>query len=212
MAQADLAYHYMKDKILNGEFKPAEKLIETHLAELIGVSRNTVKKAFLKLEQENLVVIETNKGASVKSFSLEEIINYMEIQEVLENLIIAPAVTNISKKELQKLKSLIEQMRRFLEQQQFEEYSECNRKFHDVIYGVAQNKQAVEMIKQIKTQLLRYRFRTVLVPGRSEASYQEHVNIYQAFADRDYVSAQKAIQSHIRKVKETIKLHYRYLI
>lgn len=212
MAQADLAYRYIKEKILNGDLKPAEKLIETQLAESIGVSRSTVKKALLKLEQENLVVIELNKGASVKSFTLEEIINYMEIQAVLEGLIIDSAVSNISEKELKKLGSILQQMKSYIEEQQFEEYSSCNKKFHDVIYSVAQNKQAIEMIKQIKTQLLRYRFRTVLVPGRSGNSYQEHQAIYQAFADRDSKKARAAVQEHIRKVQETIQLHYRYLI
>ena len=96
MKQTDAAYHYMKDKILDGTFKPAQKLVETQLAELIGVSRNTVKKALLKLEQENLVALEVNKGATIKSFTLEEILNYLEIQELLDGLVVKSAIRNMT--------------------------------------------------------------------------------------------------------------------
>ena len=80
----DKAYEYIKTRIMDGRFHPSQKLIENDLAQSIGASRNTIKKALLKLEQENLVILEPNKGAKIKAFELQEIKNYLEIREVLE--------------------------------------------------------------------------------------------------------------------------------
>ena len=211
MKQTDAAYHYMKDKILDGTFKPAQKLVETQLAELIGVSRNTVKKALLKLEQENLVAIEVNKGATIKSLTLEEILNYLEIQELLDGLVVKSAIRNMTEADLEKMKSILDQMKNHLEKQEFDQYSALNKEFHKVIYQSATNVQAVEQVNIIKTQLSRYKFRTILVSDRKKSSYKEHMEIYKTIKERNEEKAEIAVKKHVAAVRETIKENYHYL-
>lgn len=59
--QTDYAYSFIKNKILNGTFKPAQKLNESQLSEEIGVSRNTIKKAILMLESETYFIFKKIK-------------------------------------------------------------------------------------------------------------------------------------------------------
>ncbi|WP_067933363.1 GntR family transcriptional regulator, partial [Alicyclobacillus kakegawensis] len=143
--RTEIAYQYLKQRILDGTFKPSQKLVEVDIAETIGVSRNTLKKALLKLERENLVTIEENKGATIKSFTLDEIMNYLEIREVLEGLIARSAAVNISKAALHRLEQLLSQMENRLQERRFDEYSKMNQMFHDEIYGSSKNVEAVEL-------------------------------------------------------------------
>jgi DNA-binding GntR family transcriptional regulator len=206
------AYHFIKEKILDGSYKPSQKLTENELSEVIGASRNTIKKALLKLEQENLVKIENNKGAYIKAFTLEEIMNYLEIREVLEGLVAKTAAKNISDLELTKMEDILNQMGTHLEQNQFDEYSNLNKVFHQIIYNASKNLQAVEMIHVIKTQLSRYHFRTILIPGRNQSSFQEHTNIYKAIKAHDETLAQETVMHHISKVRQTIHDNYSLLV
>ncbi|PZE22176.1 GntR family transcriptional regulator [Paenibacillus xerothermodurans] len=210
--QTESAYQYMKQKILDGTYKPSQKLIESQLAEEIGVSRNTVKKALLKLEQDNLVKIENNKGATIKYFTLEEVINYLEIREVLEGLVAATAAKTITDDELNRLEQTLEQMAIHLQDNNFDEYSALNKQFHSIIYKASKKDQAVELINMIKTQLIRYQFRTILVPGRNENSLMEHKRILQALIDRDEDAAANAAKAHIYNVRQTIERNYHYLV
>nr|WP_250629299.1 GntR family transcriptional regulator [Bacillus subtilis] len=210
--QTDYAYDYIKQRILDGTFYPSQKLIENDLAETIQVSRNTLKKAFLKLEQENLVKIEKNKGATIKSFSLDEIINYLEIREVIEGLVARTAARNITDSDLATLEEILENMQEHIQTKQFDEYSKCNKVFHDVIYNASKNVQAVEMIKVIKTQLQRVHFKTILVPGRTEESLREHTQILEAFKKRDEQEVEEAVKFHISQIRNTIKKNYLYLV
>lgn len=211
MKQTDVAYHYIKDRILEGTFKPAQKLVEVQLAELIGVSRNTVKQALLKLSQENLVAIEVNKGATIKSFTLEEVLNYLDIREVLEGLVARSVTSNVTDSDLERMRCILEKMKVHLENQEFDKYSALNTEFHGIIYASTTNVQAVELINMIRTQLIRYQFRTVLVPGRSQSSFNEHLEIYKAIASRDENEAEIAVRRHVSAVRETIKNNYYYL-
>ena len=49
----EIAYDHIKNRILDGIYRPAQRLLEAQLSDEIGVSRNTVKKVLLKLEQNS---------------------------------------------------------------------------------------------------------------------------------------------------------------
>jgi DNA-binding GntR family transcriptional regulator len=210
--QTDYAYEYIKQRILDGTYYPSQKLNESDLSEIIKVSRNTLKKAFMKLEQENLVKIEKNKGATIKSFSLDEIMNYLEIREVIEGLVARKTAENISDLHLETLEGILDKMQEHIQTNQFDEYSKCNKAFHDIIYNASENPQAIEMIKVIKTQLQRVHFKTILVPGRKEDSLKEHNQILEALKKRDEKEAEEAVKFHISQIRNTIKNNYVYLV
>jgi DNA-binding FadR family transcriptional regulator len=60
--------------------------------------------------------------------------------------------------------------------------------------------------------LIRYQFRTILVPGRNQASYEEHERIYEALKSKDETAAEEAVRNHIVNVRETINNNYQYLL
>ena len=208
----EFAYQFIKDKILDGSFRPSQKLNESDLSKLIGVSRNTVKKALLKLERENLVEIEENKGATVKSHTLDEILNYLEIREVLEGLLARRAAASIGDGQLRELQDVYRKMEDHLKNNRLDEYSVLNRTFHQIIYDASENRQAVELVNVIKTQLLRYHLRTVLVPGRNHESLEEHRQILEALLARDPARAEESIRRHVGNIRKTIQTHHQILV
>lgn len=210
--QTDLAYDYIKTRIIEGSYKPSQKLVESDLSEIIGVSRNTIKKALLTLQSENLVEIESNKGAIVKSFTLEEVIHYLEIREALEGLVAQKAAKNLVDADITKLEEILNNMARCLENNKFDEYSSLNRTFHEIIYNASGNAEAVELIMIIKTQLIRFHFRTILVPGRNQESFKEHEQIIEALRSRNEREAEEMLKKHIANVRRTIEENYNYLI
>lgn len=212
MNPTESAYSYIKSRILEGTYKPSEKLVESQLAKTIGVSRNTLKNALVILEKENLIEIEKNKGAKVKSFSLDEIKNYLEIREGLEGIIIKSAALTISEDTISELESIVIKMEELIKQNELDEYSKMNRVFHDIIYKASKNQQAVNLVLMIKAQLTRFHFRTILVPGRTESSMQEHKEILEALKNHDSEKAEVAIKKHISHVRETIETYYQFLI
>ena len=199
-----IAYEYIRSRIIDGTFRPAQRLVEAQLAQDIGVSRNTVKKVLLQIEQERLITIEDNKGARVLSLSIEEIQEYYEIRRSLEVLVVRAAVRRITDEELMRMRQILAEMVELKKNQDYDNYSKGNRRFHDIIYDVSGKTIAVEMIKGIKMQLIRFQFRTMLAPGRSDNSVLEHQALLDALANRDEEAATLAITRHIDNVVDTI--------
>ncbi|MDF2682228.1 MAG: GntR family transcriptional regulator [Brevibacillus sp.] len=209
--QTEATYQFVKQKILDGTFKPMQKLIETQLAESVGVNRNTVKKALMKLQQDHLVVIEDNRGATVKSFTLEEVIAHLEIIEVLDGLIAKSAAQNIQEAQLLELADIIQSMQTCIEQNQIEELVLLTNRFYDVIYESAKNQTAVAMVHAVRTPLWRYHFRTLLLPGRKDESVKEMQNIFVALQARQPDQAEKAIRTEMSHIRSIIEKNYTLL-
>lgn len=78
--------------------------------------------------------MEENKGATIKSFTLEEILNYLEIREALEVLTIKSAIHQMSDADIKELGQILKDMEIQVQNGNFTQYSALNKQFHNIIY------------------------------------------------------------------------------
>lgn len=211
VAAGEKAYEIIKQRIIDHTYVPSQALVESTLAEELGVSRNTVKKALMRLVNEKLVELKANKSAIVKSLTLEEAVHLLEIRERLEGLIAYRAAQVITEKELDRIRSSLKEMQRLIQENKLIEYSAMNDTIHRVIYDICPNRDAVEMIESIRLQLRRYNKRTILISGRSSGSYSEHEALFKALENHNPEEAEKMMRQHISNVRQTLKENYSVL-
>ncbi len=209
--QTNQVHQTLRQRILDGVFRPSESLTEVTLAAELGVSRNTIRKALLKLESENLVVIEENKRARVRSFAVEEVIQYLELRELVEGFVISQSVPFMGDAELREMRDILSQMEECLKVHDLLGYSQHNWRFHDVIYRVCPNRPAVDMVMAIKNQLKRYNIKTILVQGRGEDSFDEHGKILSACERRNPGEAESMMRRHIANLRTVLEKHFELL-
>ena len=210
--QTNQVHQELRQRILDGVFRPSESLTEVTLASKMGVSRNTVRKALLKLESENLVVIEENKRARVRWFSIEEVTQYLEVRELLEGFVVRQSVPFLGNTEIKEMRSILSEMKKSFKARDFIRYSQLNWRFHEVIYLVCPNRPAVDMVMAIKNQLKRYNIKTMLVQGRGEDSLDEHTKILSALERRDGNDADLQMRRHIVNLRSVLKRHSELLL
>ena len=210
--QTNHAYQEIRQRILDGVFRPSESLTEVTLASEFGVSRNTIRKALLKLESENLVLIEENKRARVRWFSIEEVMQYLEVRELLEGFMVRQSVPFLGEGELEEMRAILAKMRKCLEAHDLLQYSQHNWRFHDVVYRVCPNRPAVEMTMVIKNQLRRHNIKTILIQGRGEDSFDEHRRILSALERRDAEGAETLMRRHIANLRTVLRNHFELLV
>ena len=177
-------YEALKKRIDEGFYSPAENLRESALAEEYGVSRNTIKKALLMLENDAYVSIEQNKGARVRSYSKSEVLEFLELRQALEGFVIRLTAAAITKETLTQLEGKLDKMSERRAAGDLLGYSAINREFHAVIYAACPNRMAVDVLVKLKNQMKKYNSKSILIPGRSDRSFEEHTAILAALRDR----------------------------
>ena len=77
---------FLRNKILNGEIKPGEKINEVELSKELNISRGPVREAPRQIEQEGLVDYMPNKGCTVKIMAPDDMSEAYLIMMTLETL------------------------------------------------------------------------------------------------------------------------------
>ena len=73
-------------RIVDGEYGPGERIVETRVAEEFGVSQAPVREALRELEILRLVVSEPFRGARVKEARPEEVLEGYPVRAALEEV------------------------------------------------------------------------------------------------------------------------------
>ena len=200
----DKAYQALKHGIIQGTYQPNQRLTEMELSQVLGVSRPTARQALVRLEQEGLVVIQPNRGASVRSLTVPEALRTLRIREVLDGLAAALAAELATEEELAELTEIVAEMEQMIQANEMLSYSRLNGRLHTAILRAARDETLHRMLASLNHALVRYQYRTVLVPGRQAQSLREHQELVRAIAARDPLAAEQAMRTHVSHVRQTL--------
>ena len=73
----------LEEDIIFGRLPPGARLIEDSLMARYGASRHFVRQALVQLEHTGIVQREKNVGATVRSYSAEQVLQIYEVREML---------------------------------------------------------------------------------------------------------------------------------
>jgi DNA-binding GntR family transcriptional regulator len=81
---SDWAVDRIREAIVTGDVKPGDRLVEMHLAQLLGISRAPLREALKVLERDGLVETRKNRGAYVVNPSREKLQNMVLARAIAE--------------------------------------------------------------------------------------------------------------------------------
>jgi DNA-binding GntR family transcriptional regulator len=198
------AYDALHGHIVTGELSPGERLVEEELAEQLGESRGAIRTALLRLEHDGLVLRERNRGARVRRISAEEAVEILEARAALESLAAGYAAVRRTDADVKELRKITAEMAKLLAAGELLAMSERNAAMHRRILEISRHTVAQQVCARLNSQMVRFQFRTVLVPGRPAKSLAEHGAIIDAIAAADRKAAEVAMRRHLSHVAQTL--------
>jgi DNA-binding GntR family transcriptional regulator len=195
--------------ILTGEYGPEERLIEEQLAERLGVSRTPVRQALTMLEAEGLVEIAPNRGATVCSFSIEDVWDIYDLRAVLEGHAARRAAGRIERRELKRLQELAEEMERL--PGRFEDHEEeiralvaLNQEFHDTIVQASRNRRLEHLINRTVEIPLMFKAFFWYTPHERTISNHFHRQILKSLERGDADRAEIIMREHVYEGRDFV--------
>jgi DNA-binding GntR family transcriptional regulator len=195
----------LRDEIVHGRLQPNERLIESDLARFLGVSRTVVRAALTRLEHEGLVEHERNRGSRVRFVELSEAVEIQEARAVLEGLAARLAAQRATPEDVESLKAILGEMQRLRQADDLIGVSDENAKLHRRLLEISGHATASRLIATLNSQIVRFQYRTILLPGRSELSAAEHATIVDAIAAGDGDAAEDAMRAHLSHIADALR-------
>jgi DNA-binding GntR family transcriptional regulator len=198
-------YRELRDAIVSGQFQPNQRLVEADLVVAFKAGRTSIRSALTRLHQEGLVSREHNRGARVRLISDREAVEIEQVRIALERLMARLAGERATDADIGALEAMVEEMRRRVDAGDSLGYSELNARFHQRIWSIADHQIAGNLLVTLKSQSIRFQYRTMLRPGRSAESLREHEAIVAAIAVRDPDACEAAMANHLQHVVATLQ-------
>ena len=189
--------------ILDRELAQGSRLVEAHLAEKLGVSRNPVREAIRSLEASGLVDVVPRKGACVCVIDHAEVRQIQEIRLLIEGHAAERAALLRNDEHLVRLRECLERGRAATKGGDTVGAAAWHRDFYLVIEEAAANPFLGQVLNSLRhrTELVF----SLVVDERGEITWQEHDAISQAIADGDGDSANRLVREHIISALETFE-------
>ncbi|MFZ5632152.1 MAG: FadR/GntR family transcriptional regulator [Bacillota bacterium] len=213
----------IKSLMLEGKLKQGDKLPpERELAEIMNVSRTSVREAIKTLSAMGLVVIRKGHGVFITEANLESVINRMgdalvikkdeieqlfEVRKVLETQAAEWAAGRATEEEIFSINKLVLEAKAACEKPdtRVEVMTNYDRAFHNAVIEASHNNILAMLNNGLLEALNKVRAKTMRVPGRLAQSILDHEEIAKAIMSRDGKRASEAMYSHIESVEKSIR-------
>ena len=218
------ALHQLEDLIVEGMFKPNEKLpSERELATQLNISRPTLRTAIKELEKQDLLKSKRGEGTFVNNFLGDGInkplmhlfnnhskaaVDFMEFRYAVEGEASYQAALRATKYDKDILKILMEKMLKAHEHEDPDEEAKVDIAFHLAIVESSHNILQLHIMKSLFSLLNEGIFfnRTVLYfrPGNRSLLLKQHESVFRAIIAGDPKKSKKAMQTHVSYAREGI--------
>lgn len=194
------AYRRILQAIDNGEFNPGDRLVESELAERMGMSRTPIREALQRLETQS-VLARDGRSLIVSSLDHDQLGELYVVRAELEGLAARLAAQHAAPEEIRVLYEMIEADRSLMDDPGA--MSRANKRFHRQIHLASHNRYLIQQLDSVRRSMALLSTTSFSADGRPEVAMQEHMAIVDAIAAREGANADDAARAHISTAYET---------
>jgi DNA-binding GntR family transcriptional regulator len=206
------ATELIRQAIIDGRLNPGQRLKEEELARELGISRTPVREALLMLQAEGLVDATPNRGATVHSYSAEDLDDLYKLRAELEGYATRRAAARLADETIAGLRESCERFEGILDgEAEMGELVKENLLFHQTILEGADSIRLTTMVRQVIELPLVYRSYVWYSKEQQRISAHYHVQITRALEMRDADRAELIMKEHIFEARDLLLAHWREL-
>ncbi|MFG1399727.1 GntR family transcriptional regulator [Roseixanthobacter pseudopolyaromaticivorans] len=199
-SQAEIVREIEED-IIFGRFSPGSRLVEDTLMARYGASRHFIRQALVQLERTGIVRREKNVGATVCSYSAQEVQQIYEVREMLTRqaalMIALPAAPEL----IEKLSAIQADYARFAAQGDLRGIHETNDAFHIALFSACGNPYLVRSLQDYMGLTLPMRAKNLADKEGLEVSRRQHETMIELLRGRDSWALAQLCVEHMHPSK-----------
>ena len=188
------------DKLLNwimeGVFRPGEKLVDKSLAENLGVSRTPVREAFRRLEDKGLVESAASRWTRVSKISRREPEMIYPIIWTLEELALTQAFPDLTAQDFAAMEAANADLGKALAKGDPIASSKADECFHEIMILKSDNHHLLKILQDLK--IMYRRLEILFFEGYTCDSFsvEEHETLLTALRAGDLPGALAALRTN----------------
>lgn len=196
----EYALRTIKDNIIRLELAPGSFISENELAAEMGLSRTPVREALIDLAKVKIIEIAPQKRSVVAYVDYDMVEEARFMRNVLESAVVELVCQLRTEEDLERLDENVKLQMFHLEQGNYSGIMELDNRFHEMLFEIAQKRQAYAMIQHIAIHFDRVRS-MALSSVKDIKIVEDHAKIVEALRNRDGAEAKAVMNKHLNRYK-----------
>ena len=197
----------LRHQIITGKYSQGQKIREAEISKHLGISRLSIREAFLQLEQEGLLVKEKNRFTKIVEFSLQDIKEIYSLRNMIECMCVEILLEGkkIPEKELRDIILKLDEIYELKPIDSFK-WLEMDFAFHEIIVAKAGHSRAISIWGHLKNQI-----KFLLFPVLTEtplvmhsSTDESHTKVVDAMMNGDVKKTTELLKEHILSGSELV--------
>ena len=200
LAEENRVRHAIVEAVLSHRLPPGTRLVETRLCEAFGVSRSLLRRVFVRLAGDKIVVLQHNKGAIIAQPRPEEMREVFEARQLIENGIIRALGKKAVPESLAAVRELVKQEQTAYKAGDWSKWVRLSGEYHLQVARLLGNSELEEILCGLlaRTTLT---FALYYSQGNNVCSFDEHQHILEALEAGDTERACTLMDAHLHGVE-----------
>ncbi|TCP96571.1 DNA-binding GntR family transcriptional regulator [Cricetibacter osteomyelitidis] len=192
----EFAYRMIREMIVNMELKPGNKVSETELATLLGLSRTPIREALIDLEKSGVVRVISQKGTFISYIDPLLIEEARFLRLTLEKEVASQLCEEQYQEHLYLLEDNVKLQEFYLNNENYEKFLELDNEFHRLFFQLTNNMNIYKLMSGLNIHFDRARV-AVFKNKPSLKTIVEHRNILSAMKKQDKDQVKEYIEAHL---------------
>ncbi|HWF34097.1 MAG TPA: GntR family transcriptional regulator [Solirubrobacteraceae bacterium] len=195
----------LRERIVDGQFQPGEKLVEAEIARQLQISRGPVREALAQLRAEGLVIERPRRGSFVAELTLDDVREIYELRAALESRAARLLIERDDREALVELGVIVEAMKAATGTDDREAFAELDARFHAELCRLSGNQRLHRAFVQQAGLLNVFLRLEIKTQYRTLAGIlAEHVELFADLDSGDRLRAEAGCDRHMREALERV--------
>lgn len=194
-------YETIRDRIISGDLRPGDPLVEAQLSSEFGISKTPVREALIALGRDGLVDQVPYHVTRVATPKPEDIRQVCELRSWLEGEIAVEGAGAKDGKLVSDLADSVDSARKALDRNDLSAYVASVNAFSDLLLAHSGNRFAVDVGQRLRNFLALIANVAESTAGRRQRSIEEHAAILDAISASDPAAARHATHVHMQSIE-----------
>ncbi len=194
----------LRRAIVTMRIAPGAMLSEQEIAGKLGISRQPVREAFIKLGEAGLLRALPQRGTLVVKISRKAVEDARFIREALECAVAREAAKHVTPAQSAALTANLSRQRALAKSQDAEGFFTLDEEFHRLLAEAARRPSAWHVVEDVKPQMDRVRFLSLPDATPLNVLVRQHAAILTAVKKGDGVRAVAAMRAHLHEILRSL--------
>jgi DNA-binding GntR family transcriptional regulator len=190
----------LRRQIVTNRLTPGQTLPESEVATQLGVSRQPVREALIRLSEAGLVRILPQRGTLVTRISLAGVAGGRLVRDAVERAVVRRAATEAPPGATDAMHRIIDAQEAALAREDHPAFLALDDELHGSFAAAMGHAAAWTALAQVKLQMDRVRYLSIPDATPSELLIAQHRAIVAAIGRRDPDAAEEAMREHLSEV------------